>query len=84
MNSTRKVTRCVKRNPLKSLHVMAKLNPYVKALKVIRKKELADRLKAKSEKIQKAKEGHKLRREAKLKRKASGGLQKTNKKVAAK
>lgn len=75
----------MKRNPLKNLHVMARLNPYAKALKQIRKKELADRLKAKKESIEKAKKLHKAMNEAKKKRKASGGLKKkTEKKVAAK
>lgn len=79
---TRKVRRCVKRNPLKNLRVMVKLNPYAKVLKQIRKKELADRLKAKKESIEKSKKLHKAMKEAKKKRKASGGLAK--KKPAAK
>lgn len=75
-NSTRKVKRCVKRNPLKNLRVMSKLNPYATALKKIRKKELADRLKAKKASIEKAKKLHKDMREARKKRKSSGGLKK--------
>lgn len=55
---------------------MAKLNPYAKALKQIRKKELADRLKAKKASIEKAKKLHKDMKEARKKRKASGGLKK--------
>lgn len=53
---------------------MAKLNPYAPALKKIRKKELEDRLKVKKASIGKAKELHKAMKEAKKKRKASGGL----------
>lgn len=84
-NSERKVRRCVKRNPLKNLRVMVKLNPYASALKQIRKKELADRLKAKKESIEKSKKLHKAMKEAKKKRKATGGLKKkTEKKVAKK
>lgn len=56
---------------------MAKLNPYAPALKQIRKKELADRLKAKKTSIEKAKKAHK---DANGKRKASG----TNKKAIKK
>lgn len=84
LNRTRKVKRCVKRNPLKNLRVMAKLNPYASALKLIRKKELADRLKAKKEGIEKSKKLHKAMKEAKKKRKASGGIKKDAKKVVKK
>lgn len=56
---TKKVKRSIKRNPLKNLSVMARLNPYARALKQIRKKELADRLKAKKESIEKSKKLHK-------------------------
>lgn len=63
---------------------MSKLNPYARALKQIRKKELADRLKAKKVSIEKAKKLHKAMKEAKKKRKASGGLKKDDKKVAKK
>lgn len=83
-NSTKKVTRSIKRNPLKNLRVMARLNPYARALKQIRKKELADRLKAKKESIEKSKKLHKAMKEARKKRKASGGLAKKTAKVAKK
>lgn len=83
-HSTRKVKRCIKRNPLKNIRVMSKLNPYARALKQIRKKELADRLKAKKTSIEKAKKLHKAMKEAKKKRKAAGGLKKDDKKVAKK
>lgn len=63
---------------------MSKLNPYARALKQIRKKELADRLKAKKTSIEKAKSLHKAMREARKKRKASGGLKKGDKKVEKK
>lgn len=43
---------------------MAKLNPYAVALKSIRKKELADRLKAKKLSIEKAKKLHKEKKAA--------------------
>lgn len=56
---------------------MARLNPYAKALKQIRKKELEDRLKSKKASIEKAKKLHKAMKEAKKKRKASGKLDKT-------
>lgn len=79
-NSTRKVKRSIKRNPLKNLSVMARLNPYARALKQIRKKELADRLKAKKESIEKAKKLHKATKDARKKRKAGGGLTKGFKK----
>lgn len=65
---TRKVRRCVKRNPLKNLRVMAKLNPYAKALKLVRKKELADRLAAKKLSIEKAKKLHKTQKSSKAKK----------------
>lgn len=79
-NSTKKVKRSVKRNPLKNLRVMARLNPYASALKQIRKKELADRLKAKKASIEKSKKVHKEMKLAHKKRKASGGLTKGFKK----
>lgn len=82
-NSTKKMRRCVKRNPLKNLRVMSKLNPYARTLKLVRKKELADRLKAKKQSIEKAKKLHKAMKEARKKRKASGGLKKADKKKAA-
>jgi len=64
---------------------MAKLNPYATALKQIRKKELGDRLKAKKTSIEKAKKLHKAMKEARKKRKLSGGLKKgTEKKETAK
>lgn len=64
---------------------MAKLNPYATALKQIRKKELADRLKAKKASIEKSKVLHKAMKEANKKRKASGGLKKkVEKKTAVK
>lgn len=65
---------------------MAKLNPYAKALKQIRKKELADRLKAKKASIEKSKSLHKAMKEAKKKRKTGGGVTKKapTKKVAKK
>lgn len=62
---------------------MAKLNPYAKALKVIRKKELADRLKSKKASIQKSKELHKAMKEARKKRKVSGGVKKVTKKAVS-
>lgn len=71
------------------MRVMAKLNPYAVALKKIRKVELEQKLKAKKERIEKAKKLHKAMKDAKKKRKASGGLKKEGakkvvKKVAAK
>lgn len=51
---------------------MGKLNPYAKALKQIRKKELQDRLKIKKAAIEKAKTLHKIQRAATNKRKAGG------------
>lgn len=42
---------------------MSKLNPYAKALKQIRKKELADKLKSKKESIEKAKQLHKTKKQ---------------------
>lgn len=57
-----KIRRCVKRNPLKNLRVMAKLNPYAKTLKVVRKKELADLLAVKKSRIAKVKELHKTQK----------------------
>jgi len=60
---------------------MSKLNPYARALKQIRKKELTDRLKAKKASIEKAKALHKAMKEARKKRKASGTLDKGAKKV---
>lgn len=68
--STRKVKRCIKRNPLKNIRVMSKLNPYARALKQIRKKELADRLKAKKASIEKAKNLHKAKKGGKKQKKA--------------
>lgn len=79
-NSTKKVKRSIKRNPLKNLRVMARLNPYASALKQIRKKELADRLKAKKESIEKSKKVHKEMKAAKKKVKASGKFTKGLKK----
>lgn len=61
---------------------MTKLNPYAKALKQIRKKELEDRLKAKKTGIEKAKKLHKAMKEARKKRKASGKLDNKKKKAA--
>lgn len=49
---------------------MSRLNPHARALKQIRKKELADRLKAKKASIEKAKKLHKDMKEARKKRKA--------------
>lgn len=45
---------------------MAKLNPYAKTLKVVRKKELADRLAAKKLSIEKAKKLHKAQKSRKV------------------
>ena len=69
---------------MKNIKVMAKLNPFAPVLKKIRKKELEDRLKAKKASITKAKELHKKMKEAKKKRKASGGLKKAAPKAAVK
>lgn len=55
---------------------MVKLNPYAKALKQVRKNELANRLKAKKESIEKAKKLHKAMKEARQKKKKAGGLSK--------
>lgn len=60
---------------------MAKLNPYARALKQIRKKELADRLKAKKAGIEKAKVLHKAMKDARKKKQKSGGLKKADKKA---
>lgn len=49
---------------------MSKLNPYARALKQIRKKELADRLKAKKASIEKAKNLHKAKKGGKKQKKA--------------
>lgn len=59
---------------------MAKLNPYARALKQIRKKELADRLKSKKAGIEKSKAAHKA---AAAKRKSTAKPA-TSKKVAKK
>lgn len=85
MNSTKKVRRCIKRNPLKNIKVMAKLNPYAKVLKQIRKKELADRLKCKKTSIEKSKQLHKVQKKARKEAIAKGKYKKdSTKKVAAK
>ncbi|KAG9508625.1 60S ribosomal protein L4 [Fragariocoptes setiger] len=68
--------RCIKRNPLKNIRVMARLNPYAPVLKKVRKIETAHRLKAKKESIEKAKKLHKAQKEARKKRVTSGGLTK--------
>jgi hypothetical protein len=47
---------------------MAKLNPYAKTLKLVRKKELADRLAAKKLSIEKAKKLHKTQKSRKAKK----------------
>lgn len=73
---SKKIKRGIKRNPLKNIRVMARLNPHAVALKKIRKKEQADKLKAKKERIEKAKKLHKVMKEARKKRKASGQLKK--------
>lgn len=63
---------------------MSKLNPYARALKQIRKKELADRVKAKKVSVEKAKSLHKAMKEARKKRMASGGLKKKGDKKVVK
>lgn len=63
---------------------MARLNPHAVALKTIRKVELEQRLKAKKASIEKSKKLHKLMKEARKKRAASGGLTKATKKVVKK